>query len=104
MGWLANNVGPHYARSTATGAQLAIANTAAFIATFSYLMKDAPRYIAGHAINIGMIGLAMALTVVLIVYQRWENGVRARGGRDERLRDADEGSLGSRHPDFRYTL
>jgi sugar phosphate permease len=41
MGWLANNLAPHYVRATGTGAQLMIANMAAFIATFTYLQKDA---------------------------------------------------------------
>lgn len=41
MGWLANNVAPHYVRATATGVQITIANMAAFIATFTYLAKDA---------------------------------------------------------------
>jgi MFS family permease len=44
MGWLANNTGPHYARATATGFQIAFANCAAFIATFTYISTDAPRY------------------------------------------------------------
>ena len=41
MGWLSNNVAPHYARATATGFQIAIANLAAFVATFTYLSEDA---------------------------------------------------------------
>lgn len=41
MSWLANNVYPHYVRATATGFQIGIANCAAFVATFSYLSRDA---------------------------------------------------------------
>lgn len=41
MGWLANNLAPHYVRATGTGAQIMLANCAAFIATFSYLSEDA---------------------------------------------------------------
>lgn len=41
MGWLANNLAPHYVRATGTGFQIMIANMAAFIATFTYLQKDA---------------------------------------------------------------
>jgi MFS family permease len=40
MGWLANNLAPHYTRATGIGFQLCIANCAAFIATFTYLPKD----------------------------------------------------------------
>ncbi|KIV99638.1 hypothetical protein, variant [Verruconis gallopava] len=41
MGWLSNNVAPHYVRATATGFQIGVANMAAFIATFTYLQADA---------------------------------------------------------------
>jgi MFS family permease len=45
MGWLANNTAPHYTRATASGIQICIANCAAFVATFTYIEKDAPRYV-----------------------------------------------------------
>lgn len=41
MGWLANNLAPHYIRATGTGFQIMIANCAAFIATFTYIETDA---------------------------------------------------------------
>lgn len=41
MGWLSNNTAPHFKRATATGFQIAFANCAAFIATFTYLQEDA---------------------------------------------------------------
>ena len=41
MGWLANNLAPHYVRATGTGVQIMIANLAAFVATFSYIGTDA---------------------------------------------------------------
>jgi MFS family permease len=41
MGWLTNNLAPHYVRATGTGFQIMIANMAAFIATFTYLQEDA---------------------------------------------------------------
>ena len=41
MGWLANNLAPHYIRATGTGFQIMIANFAAFLATFTYIKTDA---------------------------------------------------------------
>ncbi len=41
MAWLINNSAPHYVRATASGFQICIANCAAFVATFTYLQKDA---------------------------------------------------------------
>ncbi|KAF2181650.1 MFS general substrate transporter [Zopfia rhizophila CBS 207.26] len=104
MGWLTNNLAPHYVRATGTGFQIMVANMAAFIATFTYLQEDAPRYITGHAINIGMLGLALILTTTNILYCKWENRMRATGKRDYRLQEEDEGMLGYRHPYFKYTI
>lgn len=39
--WLANNLAPHYVRATGGGMQVAFGNCAAFVATFTYLTKDA---------------------------------------------------------------
>lgn len=107
MGWLANNLAPHYVRATGTGAQIAFANLAAFVATFTYLTPDAPRYITGHAINLGMMGFGMVLTVTTMLYCRMENKTRAKGGRDQRVVQAGsegEWALGHAHSEFRYTL
>ena len=40
MGWLANNLAPHYVRATGTGFQIMFANFAAFVATFTYIETD----------------------------------------------------------------
>lgn len=107
MGWLSNNLAPHYVRATGSGTQIALANLSAFVATFTYLTPAAPRYIAGHAINLGMIGFGLVLTVTLMWYNRMENKLRMSGRRDERLTKAGpegEWALGHKHPDFRYTL
>lgn len=104
MGWLANNLAPHYVRATGTGLQIAIANCSAFIATFTYLKKDAPNYTTGHAINLGMLVFSLILSTTNITYCTWENRRRLRGERDYRLSEGDEGLLGYRHPSFRYTI
>lgn len=104
MGWLANNTAPHYVRATATGTQICIANCAAFIATFVYVGSGKPRYITGHAINLGMLVLCLVVTAGTMVYCGWENRIRERGGRDHRLVDGRGEELGSRHPVFRYTI
>lgn len=64
-----------------------------------------PRYITGHAINIGMLGLSLVTTVFMICYCKWENRKRIAGGRDYRLQGpVDVGELGYKHPGFRYTI
>lgn len=105
LGWLSNNLAPHYVRATGIGYQVAIGNCGAFLATFTYVAADAPRYIKGHAINLGVIGLIMIVTSCNMAYIAWENRVRARGGRDQRLTGNEkESDLGYRHPNFRYAI
>ncbi|PNS15497.1 hypothetical protein CAC42_756 [Sphaceloma murrayae] len=104
MGWLANNLSPHFTRATGTGAQIMFANMAAFIATWTYIQDDAPRYITGHAINIGMLGLSLFCSTTCMLYCTWENRKRAAGGRDYRLAQGGDRQLGYRHPEFRYTI
>ncbi|KAF2798388.1 MFS general substrate transporter [Melanomma pulvis-pyrius CBS 109.77] len=104
IGWLTNNLAPHYVRATGTGFQVMVANMSAFIATFTYLQEDAPKYTTGHAINIGMLGLVLVLTTVNMLYCRWENRQRESGKRDYRLQEEDETVLGYRHPRFKYTI
>jgi hypothetical protein len=57
MGWLANNKGPHYVQATATGFQIALANCTAFIATFTYIATDAPRYVYADIFSGNATGL-----------------------------------------------
>ncbi|KAL8652230.1 MAG: hypothetical protein Q9210_002808 [Variospora velana] len=104
MGWLANNLAPHYVRGTGTGWQIAIGNCSAFAATFTYLQKDAPEYRTGHAINVGFLVFSLSLSTINILYAKRENRKRDRGERDHRLTEGDEGMLGYRHPSFRYNI
>lgn len=67
-------------------------------------MSNSPRFITGHAINIGMLCLSLIITSSLLVYCSFENKKRASGRRDNRLAEGDESMLGYRHPSFRYTL
>lgn len=104
LAWLSNNLAPHYIKATGLGFQVAIGNCGAFVATFTYLSTDAPKYTTGHAINLGAIGLSLILTLGNMAYIRWENAARQSGKRDYRLTAADGAELGYRHPEFRYTM
>ncbi|KAK4543228.1 hypothetical protein LTR36_005778 [Oleoguttula mirabilis] len=103
LAWLSNNLAPHYIKATGLGFQVAIGNCGAFVATFTYLSTDAPKYVTGHAINLGAIGLSLILTLGTMAYIRWENAARASGKRDYRLTAAGGEDLGYRHPRFSYT-
>lgn len=105
QGWLSNNLAPHYVRATGVGFMIALANCAAFPATFIYLAKDAPNYTLGHSVSLGSLVLCLVTVCAQMAYCRWENGKRESGQRDFRI--SDGGNLywlGHRHPAFRYTL
>jgi len=104
LGWLSNNLGPHYVRATGIAMQVMFANCAAFVSTFSYLEHDKPRYTRGHAINLGMMMFATIPTSLLILFCKWENRQRAEGKRDHKLHEQSEAMLGSLHPNFKYTI
>ena len=103
LAWLSNNLAPHYVKATGLGFQVAIGNCGAFVATFTYLSTDAPKYTTGHAINLGAIGLSMLVTLGNMAYIRMENKAREAGKRDVRLAAAAGVDLGHHHPAFRYT-
>ncbi|KAF2868256.1 MFS transporter-like protein [Massariosphaeria phaeospora] len=104
MGWVSNNLAPHYVRAVGVGVVISIANCSAFIGTFIYLQRDAPKYTLGHSVNIGALVITFILASAQILYLRWENKKRDRGDRDGRLLEGDVSRLGHRHPLFRYTL
>ncbi|KAK3374541.1 MFS transporter-like protein [Podospora didyma] len=104
MGWVANNLAPHYVRAVGVGIVISIANCSAFIGTFIYLQRDSPKYVLGHSISLGALGLTLILTVAQMVYLKWENRKRDAGERDIRLVQENAMKLGHRHPSFRYTL
>ncbi|KAI0804154.1 MFS transporter-like protein [Xylaria sp. FL0064] len=104
MGWLSNNMAPHFVRATGIGFLIAFANTSAFISTFIYLPKDMPDYTLGHSVSLGAIVLCLILVCTQALYLGWENRKRARGDRDARLTQGNEDRLGHRHPEFRYTI
>ncbi|KAK0623998.1 MFS transporter-like protein [Immersiella caudata] len=104
MGWVGNNLAPHYVRAVGVGIVISLANCSAFIGTFIYLQRDAPKYALGHSISLGALVITLFLTCAQIGYLEWENRKRERGDRDERLLQDDTHRLGHRHPRFKYTL
>ncbi|RJE18536.1 Major Facilitator Superfamily [Aspergillus sclerotialis] len=104
MGWLSNNLAPHYVRATGLGVVISLANCSSFAATFIYLEKDAPEYVLGHSISLGSLVLCFLAICIQDLYLHWENRKRERGDRDDRLSYGNEEDLGNRHPGFKYTL
>lgn len=72
--------------------------------TWLYLRKYAPRYKPGNIFNLISCSCAIAISLGLTFYVRWENRQRDLGRRDYRVEGKTEEEiqeLGYRHPEYR---
>ena len=102
--WLSNNLHPHYARGTGRSLSVTMGTIGGIITTFTYMSASNPH--TGYYVQLGMT-IWSALCVSLLMWINYhENRLRARGGRDDRLRDGKipVHELGSRHPNFVLSL
>ncbi|PUU79243.1 major facilitator superfamily domain-containing protein [Tuber borchii] len=105
LSWGLNNAAGPSVRAVTGAYIVSLGQGGAILATWTYVPSDAPRYIRGHSINLGAQVGAALMGLLGILYARWENTLRDRGGRDNRLVGLTEEQvqkLGYRHPDFRY--
>ncbi|UQC84016.1 major facilitator superfamily transporter [Colletotrichum lupini] len=109
--WMSINASPHYVRAVALGFLLSIGNSAAFLASFTYIKDEAPRYLKGHFINFGCLVVLLVIGIFLPLYMKRENEKQSRGQRDFRLDESQrdgqsaeehEFRLGWMHPSFRF--
>ncbi|KAI0761386.1 MFS general substrate transporter [Trametes elegans] len=111
VSWLGNNTVGHYRRGIAIGMQVMFANAGGAIACNIYRIRDAPRYLLGHGVEMGFVGMGLTLLpIVVITY------MRDNARRDAALCEAEDRGLkveyppeelrrmGNQAPDFRYTL
>ncbi|KAM0789056.1 hypothetical protein ACM66B_003119 [Microbotryomycetes sp. NB124-2] len=99
------NSSPDSARASAIGAVVMVGNIGGLISSWTFLAKDAPRFVPGNSINLTAGILVFLTTIVMLGYQMWENKQRDLGRRDHRLEGLsvdEQAYLGSRHPAFRY--
>ncbi|KAI5810573.1 major facilitator superfamily domain-containing protein, partial [Pyronema omphalodes] len=105
LSWGLNNAAGPTVRAVSSGFIVSIGTLGSIVATWTYMPWDAPKYNAGHSINIAAQGIAALISVAGIFYIKWENRKRERGGRDYRtegLTEVEIGKLGYRAPGFRY--
>jgi len=106
LSWGLNNAAGDSIRAVSSAYIVSVGTAGAIVATWTYLPEDSPYYKTGHSINLGAqvsVGIVAALGVL---YVRWENRMRERGARDDRVQGESEEvvrDLGYRHPSFRYT-
>lgn len=107
LAWLPNNCPRYGKRTTANGMQITIGNSAGIMAPFIYATKDSPEYIRGHAVTLGVVGMATSLYFFMMIYLKRQNTKRERGEVPEKQRGMSEEELIQLGDDswrFRYTI
>jgi len=75
--WLSDNVGRHFKRASMVGMVLTIANTAGVAVGQIYRAPEAPRYIKGLTISLGLNVVALVMLIGLMGGMWWANKQRA---------------------------
>ena len=89
-------------------AQAMVGNLGGILASFSYLPADAPRYVKGHCILIGILSMSACICTFMTIYYRRENARRdAKYKRPEEYtaeEKAEEREKGDDATFFRFTI
>lgn len=99
--WISINISPDYKRSVGVGIMGMLGNCAGVLSAQIYQTTDAPRYVTGNAISLGMEGVAWVGVALMYLM------LRLRGNKKDKMK-ADgattNGKLGDRALDFVYLL
>ena len=94
-------------RATGQAIQIAVGNLAGAMASNFYRAEDAPRYILGHALELGFIGAGILGLLVLVFNYKRINAKRERQlaeGAHNGYTPEELGELGDRSMTFKYVL
>ncbi|EJD40514.1 MFS general substrate transporter, partial [Auricularia subglabra TFB-10046 SS5] len=107
VAWLGNNVAGQYKRGISMAAHIGIGNFGGAVASNIFRTQDAPRYVIGHGVELGFVGIGLVVVPLLVVLYTRINARRDRAARNpatQNLSIHDLREMGDRAPDFRYTL
>lgn len=102
--WISNNLAGSYKRAAGMAFQIGIGNLGGAMASNFYRAQDAPKYILGHALEIGFVVAGLVACVSLRVIYGMANARREKSDEAERLTNEQLADLGDKSPTFRYTL
>ncbi|KAJ5298256.1 uncharacterized protein N7443_006376 [Penicillium atrosanguineum] len=106
LAWLPTNLPRYGKRTFATGLQLTFGNVSGVMSPFLYKNSEAPRYVKGNAVTLGLVGFAGVLYGMMWLALRAINKRRARGLEDEKIASLSEEEIqemGDRNPRFVYS-
>ncbi|OBZ65753.1 putative transporter C11D3.18C [Grifola frondosa] len=102
--WFNTNLGGHRRRAVGTAWQVGFGNFGGIIAVFTFLAKDAPKYIHGYSICIAFLCLFVLVNVVYFFGVTFENRMRDRlqASGASVLSEDEKKCMGDLNPDYRY--
>ncbi|KAL3702694.1 hypothetical protein TMatcc_000006 [Talaromyces marneffei ATCC 18224] len=101
--WIAVNLAGDYKRAAGMALHIGLGNMAGAMASNFYRSQDAPKYILGHALELGFC--VAGIIAVLILRRSYETINRRRDQIDVSQYDANQiAQMGDRSPMFRYML
>ncbi|KAF1810173.1 MFS general substrate transporter [Eremomyces bilateralis CBS 781.70] len=102
--WFNMNLGGHHRRSVGSAWQVAFGNIGGFIATYSFVTKEAPRYITGYSISIAFVCLSGLSCTIYYIMCLIANRKRDKQPVDLGLSEYEKTELGDLSPEYRYLL
>ena len=76
--WLNGNFAGHFKRSTAVGFVFSVGNTSGVVVGQIFKAQNAPRYLPGMRVTLGLTAVALVLTMVQTFGLHWVNKKRAQ--------------------------
>jgi len=101
--WMSNNLAGSYKRAAGIAIHIGVGNLAGAMASNFYRAADKPKYILGHALEIGFVSVGLVALVVLRTSYARINKKRDREDSDV-WSGAEMSDLGDKAPTFRYML
>ncbi|KAI1118906.1 major facilitator superfamily domain-containing protein [Nemania sp. NC0429] len=105
IAWLSNNLAGGYKRSAGMAIQIGVGNLGGAFASNFYRQKDAPRYILGHALELGFASAGLIAACLLVFSYMRVNKKRARiiseGGLSQ-FTPEELSAMGDKALTFRY--
>ncbi|KAG0257248.1 hypothetical protein DFQ27_005211 [Actinomortierella ambigua] len=102
VAWVSGSFGGHTKRAVATATIIGFGNSSGIVSGFMYPAQDAPQYVRGHSICVGMLSAAVVFILVLKWLYIRENKRRENLSPEEYAKEAQGEELCDRHPDFRF--
>ncbi|QMW45059.1 hypothetical protein G4B11_008479 [Aspergillus flavus] len=106
LAWLPTTLPRYGKRTFATGLQLTFGNISGVMSPFLYKNNEAPRYVRGNAVTLGLVGFAGIVYGLMWFYYHQKNMRRVQGFEDEKvagMTDEEIEELGDKSPRFIYS-